>query len=702
RRSARLGDDARRTLTVAAVAGRRVELELLRDLRGADEPDLVAQIKELVAAGLLIEESADRFAFRHALTREAVLAELLTWERQMLHQQIATALERRSPDARGQSLDDLAFHTHAAGRWEEAFDYCRRAGERARTLDAPRAAAEHFSRAIEAGQRLGRPPDPALLRGRGLAYETLGDFDRARADHEATLAIAETGDDRRAAWQALLDLGFLWTGRTYVEAGAYFQRALDLAREIGDPPLVAQSLNRVGNWHANVELPVEGQRLHREALANFEALGDRQGIAETLDLLGMATGLTGDLASAWEHYRRAAALFREFDNRRGLAAVLTAMSWRPASMAMLSAAPPVHAPPGEPTPEGLEALKLTREIGWRAGEAFVLMWEGLNLACEGAYGPALTTTRASLVIAEEIGHRQWAVAAHLGLGMLHDLLMARAVARQHLTVAHQLAHEIGSLYWIRVVTAVLASIAARQREITWAATTLAALPSSENAIPTAAEHMVWYAKAELALASGDPSGALAIVDRLVSSTSGALARPGPLLGLVRGEALAALGRSADAGAVLRAAHDDAIRYGARPLLWRIDVALGRLHQGMGKRDGANQAFAAARATIEALAAEAPDDTLRERFLRAAAAYLPAGSRLMARRQGEPAGDGLTEREREVAALLTQGLSNREIAEALFISELTVATHVRNSLSKLGFTSRTQIAAWALERGLKAP
>jgi DNA-binding NarL/FixJ family response regulator len=54
---------------------------------------------------------------------------------------------------------------------------------------------------------------------------------------------------------------------------------------------------------------------------------------------------------------------------------------------------------------------------------------------------------------------------------------------------------------------------------------------------------------------------------------------------------------------------------------------------------------------------------------------------------------LTRREREIAALIHQGLSNKEIASALVISRRTAETHVENILTKLGFTSRTQVAAW---------
>jgi DNA-binding CsgD family transcriptional regulator len=55
---------------------------------------------------------------------------------------------------------------------------------------------------------------------------------------------------------------------------------------------------------------------------------------------------------------------------------------------------------------------------------------------------------------------------------------------------------------------------------------------------------------------------------------------------------------------------------------------------------------------------------------------------------------LAKRETEVARLIAQGLSNKQIASRLFISERTVENHVRNTMDKLGFISRTQIATWA--------
>jgi len=82
---------------------------------------------------------------------------------------------------------------------------------------------------------------------------------------------------------------------------------------------------------------------------------------------------------------------------------------------------------------------------------------------------------------------------------------------------------------------------------------------------------------------------------------------------------------------------------------------------------------------------------------------PAVARLLAQRMRErkaaPPVEPLTEREREVLRLVAQGLSNKEIATALVITERTARTYVSNILGKLGLASRTQAALYALEHRL---
>ena len=67
--------------------------------------------------------------------------------------------------------------------------------------------------------------------------------------------------------------------------------------------------------------------------------------------------------------------------------------------------------------------------------------------------------------------------------------------------------------------------------------------------------------------------------------------------------------------------------------------------------------------------------------------------------GARADGELTPREREVAALIAEGLTNSQLAERLFISPKTAAVHVSNILMKLGLSSRAEVAAWAVRHGV---
>src|SRR5713101_7178826 len=93
-RTVYLSADAKRLVTLAAVAGRRFNVTLLKEVMRCDEGHLLALLKEVMAAQLVIEEATDQFAFRHALTQQAIYAELLLRERQGLHQSLAQTLER--------------------------------------------------------------------------------------------------------------------------------------------------------------------------------------------------------------------------------------------------------------------------------------------------------------------------------------------------------------------------------------------------------------------------------------------------------------------------------------------------------------------------------------------------------------------------------------------------------------------------------
>jgi predicted ATPase/DNA-binding SARP family transcriptional activator/DNA-binding CsgD family transcriptional regulator len=118
-----------------------------------------------------------------------------------------------------------------------------------------------------------------------------------------------------------------------------------------------------------------------------------------------------------------------------------------------------------------------------------------------------------------------------------------------------------------------------------------------------------------------------------------------------------------------------------------EVRVSAARNMLGDEGAWEEAFAQGRAMSNE---EAAGYALSEEVVSAAPQRTPAGGRT---------DDPLTRREREVAALVARGLTNRQIASDLHLSERTIGNHVSNILRKLGLVSRAQVAAWASGAGL---
>jgi len=714
RRLAALTVPARVVASTAAVAGRRFDFELLQTLTHTDESELLALVKELIAAQLVVEESAERFAFRHALTREAIYAELLVRERVALHREVAAALERSHAESLDTVVEALAYHAWEAGDWERAVTYAARAAQHAFALSAPREAVGHLDRAFSASERAGMEITIELYLARGWANETLGEFQRADEDFTAALERARVARDRRAEWEALHALGMLWAARDYSRAGDYRREALNVSRSLDDGSLVARSLNRVGNWHVNLEEPSAGLPHHEEALAIFERMADASGVAETVDLIAMAHHVAGDQRAAATHYERSVTLFAKMDDRRGLANAIGVLALCGGSY-HVSSTTPFTTPAVDDELRSPQSVRLAREIGWRAGEAALRFLIADSLAWHGDYDRAIPMAREALEQAEEIEHLQWTAGARRLLGVLSLDLLAPHAAREHLEAAHTIAEKLGSLLWIRWTAGPLAIARSRTSDLAGANEILDratragdvgndhdASARPDSATLTLGERQLWLARAELALAQHRPDAALEIVDARLASERVANPRSAlgvPRLSLLRAEALVSLERFEEAGRALDAARAEATAQGARPMLWRIGAAVGHLHRVQRRRLDARRAFDTARVIADELTAKIPDDELRTRFRDGLDSLIPPVPSPSAGRIAKAAFGGLTRRERDVAHLVAKGKANKAIARELGIGERTVEGYVASALAKLDFGSRTQLAAWAVEKGI---
>ena len=201
---------------------------------------------------------------------------------------------------------------------------------------------------------------------------------------------------------------------------------------------------------------------------------------------------------------------------------------------------------------------------------------------------------------------------------------------------------------------------------------------------------------------GQPAILAAAVEVLLSTgdVEGARAAAGELAEMARASGLPLIRVMASyaGGTVLLAAGDGS---GALPLLrqacvgWRelvmaYECARGRVQTALalrtlGDHDAAQLELAAARASFERLGAT-PDVAKVDRLLEPTPVAASATT-------------GLTDRECEVLRLVAGGMTNREIASTLVISEHTVARHLQNIFLKLGLSSRAAATAYAYEHGL---
>ncbi|MGO8947991.1 MAG: helix-turn-helix transcriptional regulator [Ktedonobacterales bacterium] len=700
RRILQLSPPAHQLVALAAVAGRTFTFPLLQALTEQGERQILEQLKELIAAQLIIEVSDERFAFRHALTRQAVYAGLLARERQTLHRRIAEVLERATDPPNDAHLGDLAYHFSKAAAWGQALIYARRAGERALALYAPRSALEHLMRAMEAAEHLPDAPMAPLHRLCGQAYEILGDFEAARARYGEALETAHSSGDSLIEWSSMIDLGNLWAGRDYAEAGAFYRQAAELAQSREDARAHAHSLNRVGNWFANTGRMKEGIDAHQRALMLFEEQEDLAGQAATLDLMGMAYGLNAELPNAMREFSQAIELLRTLGDRRGLSSCL-ASRLAFASGCMTDTTVSALMTLDECVRDARDAEECAREMEWSAGLAYVLLQMGRAEVAFGEFGPGLARTREALRIAREIEHQQWTAAAHYALGRAYLTLLASGRAIPELETGLALARKLGSAVWIGLITADLARAYRQQGKFAKAQALLSDVVSldalSNRSSLTLAEREFALAWAQLNLQHGNHEAALRIIAHLYETAPhSASEQPITELLLVRGEALMRLRRWDEAEQALEGAKRGGVQRMNPSSLWRAQALIARLYHATQRVELARQAWVAAHTLVERLAATIEEADLRDAFLQAARADMPRAARVPHPRRVPRAPDLLSAREREVAELIAGGKSNHEIADALVVSERTVTTHVSHILGKLGFTSRTQIVAWLLE------
>ncbi|MGW1953038.1 helix-turn-helix transcriptional regulator [Streptomyces sp. NPDC001920] len=699
-----LPDTAQQVLRTAAVAGRRVEHDLLRDAVGIPEEELESALREAVGRQLLVLRDGDTYAFRHALAREAVYADLLPGERARLHGTFARLLAGRGRPA--ETAAERAHHYRASHDLPDALAASLEAAAHAHQVGAPAEELRHLEAALDlwssvepSARPSGEGNDRVTLTLRASAAAAhAGEAHRAVSLTRSALAGVGQDTDAELAARVRYTLAGNLLGVDSLTA-AFTHSSEALALIPAEPP------SRTWVWAAATHVLAARQvgenetalRVAREALRVAEDLRVTDARADLLISLAGLEGGGRRTPQGRERLREA----RELARRSGNGPVEMRALFNLAVGCFESGDLP------ESLPWLAEGLDRARRAGllsspypleMRYLQSLVLYtlgrWdeclrvaaaaaEALPAAAGYAAGPAMyvALARGESAAVDKAralldGPFDWMGTLIAGVA-LTDAAALRgdaeaAVERMRSTVA-ALTDDVGTLpdATVRLAALALSAVADRAAELRltgdesgvrrWADTATelveqarATAGRGKDGTPQGPEGSAWLARAEAewtrAVSGPDPQAWAKAVAAFDYGDAYERAR----CRLRHAEALLAVGDRDTAAAEAAAARETAARLGAAPLLDRLDalVRRGRL------KDAADATAAVAG--------------------RAAA---------------------LTAREQDVLRLLALGRSNRQIGEELYITGKTASVHVSRIMAKLGAASRTEAVAIAYREGL---
>ncbi|HEX9028264.1 MAG TPA: hypothetical protein VF823_03740, partial [Anaerolineales bacterium] len=275
------------------------------------------------------------------------------------------------------------------------------------------------------------------------------------------------------------------------------------------------------------------------------------------------------------------------------------------------------------------SYRLASDIGWRSGRVFALCTMAMCLIAVGNFDRAITSIGEGIQIAEEIGHRQWETYLSTCNGALFLELLNWEKAQDHLEKGLAMAELNHSPHWVHTISGALASALVAKGDLSAAEKVLDRYLAPETPHQTLGQRLAWFARSELALASGRLEDAMEIARMLsIETHSGVEGEMVIRLWLLKGEILVALADKSldmaerkrlldDAEELLSAVLEETRRKNYRTRVWRIHKALARLQEKQGRVIDAERERQAAREIVLELSGQISDPDLRSTFVRGA-------------------------------------------------------------------------------------
>jgi DNA-binding CsgD family transcriptional regulator/tetratricopeptide (TPR) repeat protein len=683
-----LGADARSVAGVAAVVGARLRFNILATVCDLPREAVLVALEELCKAAILVETSRSEegdYEFAHPIIQDVIYDSLGVARTRLLHTAVAKSLEAAyaiDPEAHA---DLLAFHFSRADPEADAGKaarYLAAAGRDALARHADRAAADYLSAALE---RPGHVEAETLIADLAQARQRLGEYDaamglwqRARTEADSRGNIAA-----RARIERRMGLACHWSGR-FEEALAHFDAAEASAVRAGDDVTRAQIQINRGSCSQSLGRPKDAERDLSAALETAERLQDPALLARANRALLFLRVFTGPPESARAHGERALELAEQIGDKTvawsahhglGTLAGLTGDGAR--MLGHVGKAEKLADELGSPLLKvHLDELTIQYAFAsgdWDAGvaqaERTIATARALNqktlLPRILVWASMFYTARADYERAKQLLDEAW------------ELGVARAARGRPIELHSQVAVHAGLASFYLATGDYARAVEIGEQGLAIADRAGYAVWATFRLLPVTAEAAFW---------KRDAAKAKLLRDRLHDECE----RQGNRLGLIwaaAGDALLAR---------LQEDYDRASRIFGQVIQdlesvpWIFDAArLRRWYADVLKRsgddEGCNRELKKSHEVLASLGAKGEMELART-MMKQLGMRLPsretAGGRKVPR---------LTDRENDIARLVAERKSNKQIAVALGISARTVTTHVANIFSKLGVSSRGELA-----------
>jgi DNA-binding CsgD family transcriptional regulator len=671
-------------LRTAAIMGRTFKVAFLAEVLGQPEEVVEEALQIATQARLIRPEQPGAFIFSHDLIRECLYDEVTAARRKRLHGLIGQVLETRPPQAGVQHLADLAFHFTRSGDQVRGATYARQAAEQALQAYAPAEAVGYYQTALSL-LHLTDPQRGHLLVGLGEAALLAGNEREAATAFETAQAWFTQVGDHIAAARAAQRLGqAFWRLEALLEARRAFESALALLngpRRVS--PAMVQVLVDLGSLLVvSLHQQVEGLAYGQQALELAQQLEDDQ-------LIAMASRTVGNLLVRANNLRQGVPLLEQalslatasddpVEGSECCACLAIAYAWSTAAHHLVDL-----------TPRWLEFAQRCHDLyqlrhiySFQAvGEIFLGRWAAAqHMIVQAQMVVERLASPEPLAFLDMV---RGLLAYHQGDYATAEALLAKAVATFRVMGPGALVWYLG---WLGLAQAAQGKTEAASACMAELERLMAGFPARAMPTAEALAHLTM-----LALTLNEHENLIRYYPRLLPFRG---QFHDALIDRLLGEIEVRQGNWPAAQASLAAAETIARRESfkielAQTLVAQADLELAR--KGRGIADRGKQLMDEATFIYQELGNVPQVQHLRERVRHLSSRR----DRLL--QSALPA--GLSQREVEVLRLVAAGKSNRQIAEALVLSEKTVANHLTHIFNKIAVDNRAAATAFAIRHKL---